>query len=194
MRAMIRTFAVAAALAAVFAVPAYAGVGDEPPTLRTMKKAKARPTPSPVRDTAARRRRTPRRYCVPSRAEPVTLKSTVLGLHRSHLTRSCIGRGRSAMREDRLTSRRAASPVRLGQDKYMHIETKWMLQLGSDIGSCPASGRNRRIGTRAVGRIGCCPGLLAGPPQFFGCYGAQSFAFLGHGSLRADGQSSTVFR
>jgi hypothetical protein len=124
MSALIRTFALVAC-AAVLAVPAFAGGDDYDAMNDTEGKGPAyfgfvRDTRgSPVSDAQVILR--------PKKGEPVTLKSNVLGLYRSHLDKAIppeeveISCGKTGYRQSGVLRRP-------GADKDMHIETNCTLQ------------------------------------------------------------------
>ena len=65
----------------------------------------------------------------PKKGEPVTIKTNVLGLYRSHVNKDVPpGRRRGLLREDRLQADRACSAARRRADKDMYIETDCTLQ------------------------------------------------------------------
>ena len=108
MSALIRTFALVAC-AAVLAVPAFAGGDDYDAMNDTEGKGPAyfgfvRDTRgSPVSDAQVILR--------PKKGEPVTLKSNVLGLYRSHRQQGRPARRRrSLLRQDRLQAVRRVAP------------------------------------------------------------------------------------
>ena len=125
MRVLIRTIAGAALAAALAATPAFAG-GDDYEAMNDHEgKGPAyfgfvrdtRGSPVPGADVILR----------PKTGEPVVLKSNVLGLYRSHLTKGVapsdveIVCGKTGYKQ-------ASVARRPGQDNDMHIETNCTLQ------------------------------------------------------------------
>ena len=125
MRAMIRTFAVATALAAVFAVPVYAG-GDDYDAMND-EEGKGPAYFGFVRDTRGSPVSDAQVILRPKQGEPVTLKSNVLGLYRSHLDKK-FSPAEVEVLCGKTGYKQAGVMRRPGQDKDMHIETNCTLQ------------------------------------------------------------------
>lgn len=124
MSVLIRLFALAA-LAAVLAAPAFAGGDDYDAMNDTEGKGPAYfgfvrdHRGSPVSDAQVVLR--------PKKGEPVVLKSNVLGLYRSHLTKEVLPT-EVVVSCDKAGYRQTGVMRRPGQDNDMHIETNCTLQ------------------------------------------------------------------
>lgn len=124
MRALTRTF-VSAALAAALAAPAFAG-GDDYDAMND-HEGHGPAYFGFVRDTRGSPVPDAQVTLKPKTGEPVVLKSNVLGLYRSHLTKEVapsdveISCGKTGYKQ-------ATVARRPGQDNDMHIETNCTLQ------------------------------------------------------------------
>ena len=118
-------FLVAAACAAALALPALAGGDDYDAMNDTEGKGPAyfgfvRDTRgSPVSDAQVILR--------PRKGDPVTLKSNVLGLYRSHITKD-ITPAEVEVSCDKAGYKQSRVTRRAGQEKDMHVETNCTLQ------------------------------------------------------------------
>ena len=125
MSVLIRTFAACAALAAALAVPAHAGGDDYEAMNDTEGRGPAyfgfvrdtRGSPVPNAEVVLR----------PKKGEPVVLKSNLLGIYRSHITKEVppsdveVICGKTGYKQ-------ASVARRPGQENDMHIETNCTLQ------------------------------------------------------------------
>jgi hypothetical protein len=124
MSALIRTVAVAA-LAAALAVPAYAG-GDDYDAMND-KEGKGPAYFGFVRDQRGSPVSDAQVILRPKKGEPVVLKSNVLGLYRSHVTKDVtpaeveVSCGKAGYKQTGVMRRP-------GQENDMHVETNCTLQ------------------------------------------------------------------
>ena len=124
MSVLIRTFALAVCVAAL-AMPAFAG-GDDYDAMND-SEGKGPAYFGFVRDTRGSPVSDAQVVLRPKKGEPVVLKSNVLGLYRSHITKE-ITPAEVEVSCDKAGYKQTRVARRAGQDKDMHVETNCTLQ------------------------------------------------------------------